>query len=109
MKQLMLIAMLLLSSLGSIGDTPSSYGEELKKEIKKKVGYPDFAKAEKLDGMVMVKFLVNEEGRVQVLEINASHDHLANYVTDRLEGIRVDDSKAKGEHFARFRFRFVEI
>jgi hypothetical protein len=109
MKQLLLAIMLLSSVNYSMGHAPGNDGEELKKEIKRSVDYPDFAKAEKLHGLVMVKFKVDSQGAVQVEEINASHDHLGEYVKEQLESIRVEDRGAEGEHFVKFRFRFVDL
>jgi len=109
MKRIILILTILLSGLSSMGNAPRGEGNELKKEIRKTVGYPDFAKADKLRGVVLVKFRVDEEGVISVMEINASDEHLGEYVTKKLESIHVEDRNAEGEHFARFNFRFVDF
>mgnify|MGYP006300463187 CR=1 FL=1 len=106
MKQVFLVTLLAVSLLGS--KTYAKDGD-LEREIKKKVDYPDFGKSEKLHGLVMVKFNVDESGAIEVQEINASHDHLAEYVRTRLESIRVEERGSEGEHYVKFRFRFVEV
>lgn len=83
-------------------------GEEMQKVIRKGISYPQFAKESQLQGLVIVKFEVNEQGYVRVDEMNASHSELAQYVQSQLESMRLDPRKTSGTHFAKFTFRYEE-
>ncbi|MGB6036979.1 MAG: energy transducer TonB [Cryomorphaceae bacterium] len=109
MKQFILIGLFLSLSVLSMAKSSSGEGKELTKEIKKKVNYPEFAKEAKLHGMVMVHFVVNSDGSIDVKEINASDSTLAKYVQMQLESIEVEELAAQGDHYVKFRFRFMEV
>ncbi len=108
MKQFILIGLFLSLSTLSMANSPLGEGKELNKEIKKKVNYPDFAKESKLYGVVMVHFVVNSDGSIDVKEMNASDSALGAYVQKKLESIEVDELAAQGDHYVKFRFRFME-
>ncbi len=104
------LAMTILMGLGialnsSAGEAPGW----LKKEIRKSVSYPEFAMNEKLQGMVMVKYEVTDDGTITVMEMNASHAELAEYVREQMEKIVLTDTSATGIHYAKFNFRFQMI
>jgi len=109
MKQFILIGLFLSLSVLSMANSSSGEGKELNKEIKKKVNYPEFAKATKLHGMVMVHFVVNSDGSIDVKEINASDSTLAEYVQMQLESIRLDELASQGDHYVKFSFRFLDV
>jgi hypothetical protein len=109
MKQLLLIAALLFVNAFVFAHSPSEDAPRLKKEIKKKISYPDFAKESKLHGEVRVHFVVKPDGNIEVKQINSSHEHLADHVIRQLEQIVVNDRQAIGDHYAKFSFRFVEM
>lgn len=79
----------------------------LKRTIKKEVNYPEFARSERVEGFVLVKYEVDANGSVSVKEMNASHEGLADYVRTRLEAISVESDMDHGIHFAKFTFRYV--
>ncbi len=87
------------------GNEPAT---SLSKEIRKRVSYPAFAKMDRMQGFVMVKYQVKEDGLLQVLEMNSSHEELGVYVKNKLEKITVSDTSATGIHYARFKFRFKD-
>lgn len=109
MKQYILIG--LFFSLSALAMANSSIGEgsELKKKIKRTIIYPEFGKETKLHGLVMVHFVVNSEGSIEVKEINASDSDLADYVKEQLERIEKVERTSEGDHFVKFRFRYVEM
>jgi hypothetical protein len=109
MKQFILIGLFLSLSALAMANTSFGEGKELNREIKKKVNYPEFAKEAKLHGIVMVHFVVNSDGSIEVKEINASDSTLANYVKGQLEKIELEGRKAEGDHHVKFSFRFVEV
>lgn len=87
--------------------TPES--RELNKALRKQIQYPAFAKQEKMQGMVAVKYEVQSSGNISVLEINASHQELEAYVRGKLEEVTINDRSAEGIHYVKFVFRFVNI
>jgi hypothetical protein len=107
MRQLFLIGIFLSLSACAIGNSSFGEGKELNKEIKKNINYPEFAKQAKLHGIVMVHFVVNSEGQLEVKDMNASDGHLAKYVKEQLENIQIAVGAAEGDHYVKFRFRYV--
>ncbi len=80
----------------------------LKRSIKKEVNYPEFARSERIEGFVLVKYEVAADGSISVKEMNASHEGLADYVRNRLEAILVESIMDQGIHFAKFTFKYIE-
>jgi len=58
----------------------------IKEIIQKEMSYPEFAKAEKIEGIVMVSFTVNE-GLLNIETANASNDDLKEYVINKLKSL----------------------
>ena len=109
MKQYILIGLFLSLSVLALANSSDGEGSDLKKEIKRTINYPEFAKETKLHGLVMVHFVVNSNGSIEVKEINASDSGLANYVKAQLELIEMVERKSEGDHFVKFRFRYVDM
>lgn len=110
MKQIamaMMAAMSLFATLKSSASTGP--GDELGKAIRRNISYPEFAKAGKLKGMVMVKFELDSLGQITVKEINASHAELGTYVTEELAKLKVKSADNAGTHYVRFSFKFMDI
>jgi hypothetical protein len=100
------IALALAGNLGAHSGTPDH--PTLDKAIRKSVYYPAFAKKSKLQGTVMVKYEVTNDGKVKVIDMNASHSELASYVQQQLEKLSINDLKSVGLHYARFTFKYVD-
>ena len=109
MKQYILIGLFLSLSAFAVANSSIGEGSELKKEIKRTINYPEFAKKTKLHGVVMVHFVVNSDGSIEVKEINASDSDLGEYVKGQLERIEMIERNSEGAHFVKFRFRYVEM
>ncbi len=78
----------------------------LRNEIKKQMRYPDFAKDEQRNGLVLVKYEVHSNGRIEVIHMNASDPLWAAYVQQKLESLSVEDQQQVGLHYAKFTFRY---
>lgn len=65
----------------------------LEKMIGKQISYPDFAKQQKLEGVVLVDFSVNPDGTISVNEANASNASLLDYVVAKLKQLNIIPSK----------------
>lgn len=78
---------------------------ELEHQINTYVSYP--LRAANMDGEVFVSFVINTEGRVEVLSAHSSNDDLCAYVLSRLARIDIGSNPGglwKTTHM-RFRFR----
>ncbi|MGD0710063.1 MAG: energy transducer TonB [Bacteroidales bacterium] len=65
----------------------------LEKLIGKQISYPDFAKQQKLEGVVLVDFSVNPDGTITVNQTNASNASLKDYVVAKLKQLNIIPSK----------------
>lgn len=83
--------------------------QNLDKTLRKSISYPDFAKNERLFGIVRVEFDILQNGSIEVVNMNTSHPNLGEYVKAELEQIRIDDISEVGKHFIKINFRYVEI
>ena len=61
----------------------------VEKLIGKEISYPDFAKQQKLEGMVLVDFSVNPDGTISVNQTNASNASLLDYVVTKLKQLNI--------------------
>ena len=82
--------------------------KEIDKILKKEISYPDFAKQQKLEGIVMVNFSVNTDGTISVNTTNQSDASLKDYVVAKLRKLRIfplNDNSVK-TYSVKFNFRF---
>ena len=59
-----------------------------------------------LEGTVEVSFMINTEGKVQILKINASSPSLVDYVVKKLNKIQLTDSDSQVGQVIKYRFVF---
>jgi hypothetical protein len=78
----------------------------VKAEVVKEVGYPDFAIEEELEGDVYVSFTVKEDGKINVVEAHSTSTELKDYVTDKLETVKVDIFKTEANEKYNMKFTF---
>ncbi len=105
MRTLLLTILLTIFCTGYVSAfSPDSFSEILKKEIQ----YPEFAKKNNIEGVVLVSFFVDDGGFVNIEQTNASNEDLRNYVVDRLKNFIVsDNNKMNITHYMRFEFKLV--
>jgi hypothetical protein len=99
---------LLFGTIGAIASPEMPRTKTLNQELKNQISYPEFAKTEKMDGMVLVEFEVTPNGELEVTQMNFSCPQLAKYVEKKLETIRVEDLSDQGKHCVKFNFNYVE-
>jgi len=82
--------------------------KEMDKILKKEISYPDFARQQKLEGIVLVNFSVNPDGTIAVNLTNQSDASLKDYVVSKLKQLRIIPSKGISEktYNVKFNFRF---
>jgi hypothetical protein len=87
----------------------NSYSRQiLNEEIEELIQFPEFAKEQKMDGLVLVEFEINEYGKIEVTQMNASCPKLASYVENQLETLWIADPYVKGTHHFKFNFNYLE-
>lgn len=79
---------------------------DIKNVINKEITYPEFAKEQKLEGVVMVSFSVNESGLINIDLTNASNEDLKNYVIEKLKNLIFRDTKtSESKYNMKFEFK----
>lgn len=77
----------------------------VRKAIDRTVIFPVDARGKALYGKVDVQFSVNTDGSLDIKTIQTDHPELAQYVTRKLQDIRLN-LQTEGEHLMRYRFVF---
>lgn len=77
--------------------------------IMKQVPYPDFARDQKLEGGVAVRFQFDGNGSVNVLEANSSSPELEHYVRHKLANLQLKNCvvEVNKDYYLRFMFRLL--
>jgi hypothetical protein len=55
--------------------------------LKHEITYPEFAKESSSEGIVLVCFSIDENGKITVKESNSDNESLRTYVTDKLNNM----------------------
>ena len=85
-----LISLMILCATGSVAKaTDSDNPTKIEKLLKKIITYPDFAKKEKIEGVVLVNFTVNSDGTLNINLTNESSEAFKKYVVDKLSLIKL--------------------
>jgi hypothetical protein len=104
-----LISLMLISATGSFAKTANTDNPtKVEKLLKKMIAFPDFAKKEKMEGIVLVSFTVNNDGTLSVNLTNESSESLKEYVLDKLSQIKLKpgNSEAGKTYNVKFEFKF---
>jgi len=67
--------------------------QSIDKLLKKEISYPDPARKQKLEGMVLVSFTINANGTVTINMTNESSAVFKDYVVNKLKKLRIKPSK----------------
>jgi len=73
--------------------------------LKKEICYPEFAKENKEEGIVLVHFTVDTNGKIVVNEANSNNERLKEYVISKLTQFIFSESNEKEEYAIQFKFR----
>ncbi|OPZ99086.1 MAG: Gram-negative bacterial tonB protein [Bacteroidetes bacterium ADurb.Bin408] len=79
--------------------------DNIKDVIKKEITYPDFAKKEKIEGVVMVSFSISDGGTVNIDITNASNEDLKSYVVNKLKGLIFRQEESESRYNMKFEFK----
>lgn len=102
MASLVILGIISISFLKAENPTP----EKIDKLLKKEISYPEFAKEQKLEGMVLVNFTVTAEGNIRINLTNESDVSLKDYVVKRLQNLWIKPSGESTEKSYNVKFEF---
>lgn len=103
------ISLMIISATGSFAKAANTDNTtKIEKLLKKTIAYPDFAKKEKMNGVVLVSFTVNSDGTLSVNLTNESSEALKKYVVDKLSKIKLkpENIEAGASYNIKFVFTF---
>lgn len=69
-----------------------SMERELSRQVNKHVTYPIFDRGHHMDGEVSVTFVIDIEGKVQVISANSKNQALCEYVLSKLAKVDIGDN-----------------
>jgi len=112
MKRVLIFSLVMLLSTAMIaaptGDEDSKgkpIENTLKKMVDKHMVFPVFQK-EDMEGTVEVSFRINNEGKVNILNIKSSNPDLVDYVVKKLKKIQLDQTDQNIGQTIKYRFVF---
>jgi len=86
----------------------ASNPETIQESISKEITYPSFAQKEKIEGVVLVSFFVNNDGLINIELANASNDDLKEYVVGKLKSMLLPNAQdSTSKYNMRFVFRLI--
>lgn len=107
MKAILIIILSLVIIITSTSKSVNAGNpKDINKILNKEISYPDFAKQQKIEGMVLVNFSINTDGSVKVNLTNESDATLRDYVVSKLKKIKILHSKNEAEKTYNVKFEF---
>ncbi len=99
-KTMKTLVVIFIFSLSLVGFAQANTNDVLSDIIKNEIKYPDYAKEQKIEGVVLVSFFVDGGGLIHIEESNASNDFLRDYVLSRLKNLVINrqDSTYQERH-----------
>lgn len=88
----------------TIGIVNASNPTTLSEKIYESIKYPEFAFQNKIEGVVLVSFQINNDGIINVDLANASNEDLKNYVVTKLKNMVLPVSQREN---SRYNMKFV--
>jgi TonB family protein len=92
---------LMVSALSVASVSEKGFTEKIRTEV----SYPRAAFDQNIEGMVLISFIVDEQGNIQIDGVNASHAELRDYVVNIIKNTQV--SFADEAYGKRFNMKFV--
>lgn len=104
-----LISLMIISATGNFANAANTDNPtKIEKLLRKIISYPDFAKKEKIEGVVLVNFTVNADGTLSINLTNESNETLKEYVIGKLSQIKLKPgNNEEGKTYnVKFDFKF---
>lgn len=114
-KSLSVITFVLLLSTNIKAENPVDsdktivYKNAFLGQIRELVQYPEFAKANNLEGFVLISFHYSSDGSLSVVEANSNNEGLKTFVIQRLTEINLCSHAKSSEKIYHMRFDFKRI
>ncbi|NQX91375.1 MAG: energy transducer TonB [Flavobacteriales bacterium] len=110
MKKIIAIIFCVVTSFAAfaadgVSDAPSSPKKEISKAINKVMTYP-ILQNQKMQGTVEVSFKIDDDGKVDILQIESSNPDLIDYVVQKLKKIKLKEGKDYNGQTIRYKFVF---
>ncbi len=86
--------------------SPKALERELDRQIDKYVTYPLLQRSQRMDGEVLVSFVINAEGKVKVISARSKNNELCEYVISMLNKIDIGDNPDGTWKTTHMRFKF---
>ncbi len=102
-----LLILIFVASVSFAG--PRKSVTDLRTILKNSVSYPEFAKENNLSGFVVLSFNIDENGKINIKELNSNSIFFQLYVENKLSGIKIEnpgDHKGK-TYYYRFDFELI--
>ena len=82
---------------------------DTKQVFRQNITYPEFARKMKIEGVVFVCFTYNEDGYIEIICTNSSHEEFNEYIIEQLSNTRLRNGSVKigKEYFAKFVFKIL--
>jgi outer membrane biosynthesis protein TonB len=108
MKAIMIIlaSMVLLTAGAGNANAGNPKTSGIDRLLKKEITYPDFARSQKLEGMVLVSFSLNSDGTINIQLTNESSATLKDYVISKLKSLRFTTSSGSDNKTYNVKFVF---
>ena len=86
----MIIGIVLLIFIGTTTATAGKIDPAvLNKALHKAISYPEFAKKQNIEGIVIINFTLDSDGNIQIKTTNESDVTLKDYVVNKLKSINI--------------------
>ncbi|HOV10663.1 MAG TPA: energy transducer TonB [Bacteroidales bacterium] len=105
----LLVMLIFVISVSFASAAPRKSATDLKTVISSSVTYPEYAKEQQISGFVVVAFVVDEKGNINITEMNASSLDFQLYVEKSLKEINIENPQNhKGKtYYYRFDFEII--
>ncbi len=109
MKSKIVLAGLILSFISLSAFASPAYPDRepgLTEQIWAEINYPEYAVKAGIEGFVLISFSVEEDGRINISDINYSEEVLGTYVRERLGNFRLQSSEIVSGQMYQMKFVF---
>lgn len=91
---------------GSTKEKIRPCNKQLMLQLRTNVGYPDFARAEEIEGVVVVQLDITNDSKVLVTNIQSSDPRLQQYVKEKLDGLKIPGAPCDAKEMT-MKFNFI--
>lgn len=95
-----------LVTMANANTLPTSF----KEEITKNIDYPSFAQENMVEGEVWMKVTLNENSKVEIVDISSTNPELKEFVLAELNDVTIENTSIKAEdiYFMKVKFELIK-